>query len=78
VWSRTIDKADLAGVRTLPGLLATRLRAGRTQVRVVADAAPDPAFEPVTSNLEDVYFATLHRHRRTGGAGPAAPTAEAA
>ena len=78
VWARTVDKADLAGVRTLPGLLATRLRAGRTQVRVLADAAPDPSFEPVTSNLEDVYFATLHRHRRTGGAGPAAPTAEAA
>ena len=35
------------------------------QRRVQAFPAWDvPAFEPVTSNLEDVYFATLHRHRQ--------------
>lgn len=67
VWARTIDKTELAACRERFGVIATRLRAGRTQIHVLADAAPEPAFEPVPSNLEDVYFATLHRHRQTAG-----------
>jgi len=63
VWSRTIDKTELPAYRTQYELIATRLRSGRTQIHVLADAAPDPGFEAVTSNLEDVYFATLHRQR---------------
>jgi ABC-2 type transport system ATP-binding protein len=64
VWARTIDKSELPAYRERYGLIATRLRAGRTQIHVLADIRPDPAFEPVTSNLEEVYFATLHRHRQ--------------
>jgi ABC-2 type transport system ATP-binding protein len=64
VWARTVDKAELAACRERFGVIATRLRAGQTQIHVLADAAPEPAFEPVPSNLEDVYFATLHRHRQ--------------
>lgn len=64
VWARTIDKTELSTYREKFALIATRLRSGRTQIHVLADAAPDPAFEPVTSNLEDVYFATLHRQRQ--------------
>jgi len=67
VWARTIDKAELAACRERFGVIATRLRAGRTQIHVLADAAPEPTFEPVPSNLEDVYFATLHRHRQAAG-----------
>jgi ABC-2 type transport system ATP-binding protein len=68
VWGRTIDKAELPAFRTQFELIATRLRSGRTQIHVLADAVPAPGFEPVTSNLEDVYFATLHRHREAAGA----------
>jgi ABC-type multidrug transport system ATPase subunit len=67
VWTRTIDKAELAACRERFGVIATLLRAGQTQIHVLADAAPGPAFEPVPSNLEDVYFATLHRHRQAAG-----------
>jgi ABC-2 type transport system ATP-binding protein len=67
VWARTIDKAELAACRERFGVIATRLRAGQTQIHVLADAAPEPAFEPVLSNLEDVYFASLHRHRQAAG-----------
>jgi ABC-2 type transport system ATP-binding protein len=67
VWARTIDKAELAAARERFGVIATRLRAGQTQIHVLANAAPEPAFEPVASNLEDVYFATLHRHRQAAG-----------
>jgi len=64
VWGRTIDKAELPDYQQRFGLISTRLRAGRPQIHVLADVAPGPGFEPVASNLEDVYFATLHRHRR--------------
>jgi len=64
VWARTIDKDELPACRERFGVIATRLCAGRTQIHVLADAAPEPGFEPVASNLEDVYFATLHRQRR--------------
>jgi ABC-2 type transport system ATP-binding protein len=64
VWARTIEKSELPAYRERYGLIATRLRGGRTQIHVLADLRPEPAFEPVTSNLEDVYFATLHRHRQ--------------
>ncbi|HET7500423.1 MAG TPA: ABC transporter ATP-binding protein [Kofleriaceae bacterium] len=63
VWARTIDKADLPAYRAQFHLIATRLRSGRTQIHVLADSAPGPAFEPVDTSLEDVYFATLHRQR---------------
>ena len=72
VWVRTIDKAELAACRERFGVIATRLRAGQTQIHVLADAAPEPAFQPVLSNLEDVYFATLHRHRQAAGVAGAA------
>jgi ABC-2 type transport system ATP-binding protein len=64
VWTRAIDKAELPAYRGRFELIATRLRAGRTQIRVLADAAPGEAFEPSASSLEDVYFATLHRQRQ--------------
>jgi ABC-2 type transport system ATP-binding protein len=64
LWARTIDKTELAACRERFAVIATRLRAGQTQIHVLADAAPEPAFEPVPSNLEDVYFATLRRHRQ--------------
>jgi ABC-2 type transport system ATP-binding protein len=66
VWSRTIDKAELPIYRKQFELITTRLRSGRTQIHVLADVAPDPSFEPVTTSLEDVYFATLHRQRKAG------------
>jgi ABC-2 type transport system ATP-binding protein len=64
VWTRAIAKAELPAYRDQFELIATRLRAGQTQIRVLASAAPEAAFEPVATSLEDVYFATLHRQRR--------------
>jgi ABC-type multidrug transport system ATPase subunit len=64
VWTRAIDKAELPEYRKQFEVIATRLRAGRTQIHVLSDAAPDPRFEPVPGGLEDVYFATLHRERQ--------------
>jgi ABC-type multidrug transport system ATPase subunit len=64
VWARSIDKGELDAYRKQFEVIATRLRSGRPQIHVLADAAPGPHFEPVAGSLEDVYFATLHRQRQ--------------
>ncbi len=66
IWQAGIDKADLPAARERHAVIAARLRAGRTVVRVLADEpgrCPAPGFEPAEPTLEDVYFSTLHRLR---------------
>ena len=43
-------------------VVSTRMVAGRTELRMVADSAPVESAEPATPTLEDVYFATLNDH----------------
>ena len=64
IWTSVVDKASLAQTRERMEVISTRLRAGRTEIHVAADAAPGPGFEPVEATLEDLYFATLAEHRR--------------
>jgi ABC-2 type transport system ATP-binding protein len=64
IWRSVIDKAQLAEARTRLAVISTRLRAGRTEIHVAADEAPGAQFEPVEASLEDLYFATLAKHRR--------------
>jgi ABC-2 type transport system ATP-binding protein len=64
VWQASIDRATLEAARARLPIIATRLRSGATMVRVVGDTAPEAGFAPAEANLEDVYFATLHRHRQ--------------
>jgi ABC-2 type transport system ATP-binding protein len=68
VWRKIVAHGELAALREAHTVLASRLRGGKTCVHVLADAAPDPSFEPVATSLEDVYFANLH----AGHAGVAA------
>ena len=44
-------------------VIATRLRAGETMIRVLSDGSPGIGFTSSEPGLEDVYFATLFRHR---------------
>src|SRR3569623_1363204 len=59
VWRRTIDKAELDSYRARMTILSTRLAGGRTLLHVLADTAPEPGFEPVAPDLEDVCFGRL-------------------
>ena len=66
VWQAGIDKAELEVARSRHAVIATRLKAGRTVIRVLSDEpgrCPGDGFEPVEAGLEEVYFATLHRLR---------------
>jgi len=57
LWERTVEKSEVAKLSGSLTLISTRLVAGRTRVRVLADAAPAPGFVAADPELEDVYFA---------------------
>ena len=61
VWRRLIERAELASIQQRHAVISTKLLAGKTVVRVISDGSPGPDFERVEANLEDVYFAALHR-----------------
>lgn len=66
VWQMDIDKTELSAARERHAVIATRLRGGRTVIRVLSSApgqCPGDGFAPAAASLEDVYFATLYRLR---------------
>jgi ABC-2 type transport system ATP-binding protein len=69
VWQKSIERADLETYRERFQLISMRLFAGRTMVRVLSEREPEPepGFEPIRPDLDDVYFATIHGfiHTRT-------------
>ncbi len=72
LWRKTIDKSELAAYQQGFDIIATRLREGRTEIRALADAAPDAGFVADEGGLADVYFSTLHAQRKNGGLGASA------
>src|SRR5262249_3711030 len=69
VWEKAIPKAELADHERRYRVLSTRLFAGRTRIRILSGEQPDPDFEPVAADVEDVYFATIQtRNGRDNGA----------
>jgi ABC-type multidrug transport system ATPase subunit len=71
IWRSVIDKSRLGEARERLDVISTRLRAGRTEIHVAADQAPAGDFEPVEATIEDLYFATLAKHRRAAAGAPA-------
>ena len=59
VWKKTIPASEIAAHRERFRLISMRLVAGRTLIHVMSDQRPDAVFEPVTPDLEDLYFATI-------------------
>jgi hypothetical protein len=59
VWRKTVERDTVESYRASLPVLSMQRHAGRTRIQVLADAAPDPGFEPAAPDLEDVYFAAL-------------------
>ena len=64
VWTKTIDRAELAACQARFTIISTRLYAGRTVVHVLAASDPGEGFTRFAGGLEDVYFSTLLSARR--------------
>lgn len=59
VWKKIIHASELVAHRERFKVILARLFAGRTLIHVLSDQ-PEAGFEPVTPDLEDLYFATIH------------------
>ena len=63
IWRKIIGKSDLPQVEREHKIISTKLLGGRTVVHVYSEAAP-AGFEPVSPDLEDVYFSAMAGHYR--------------
>ncbi|HUR35750.1 MAG TPA: ABC transporter ATP-binding protein [Vicinamibacterales bacterium] len=61
LWTTVVSREEAAERRTEHQVLTSRLKMGRTELRILADSPP-AGMTPVPPGLEDVYFATLHQH----------------
>jgi len=61
VWTRAVERGELAAYQQAHHVISTKLAGGRTLVRVYAEAAPEAGFEPAQATLEDVYFAAMRQ-----------------
>jgi ABC-2 type transport system ATP-binding protein len=61
VWRREVPGAAVEEYKQRLTVLSTRLAGGKTIVHVLADARPEPGFEAVAPDLEDVYFGQLRQ-----------------
>lgn len=59
VWSKTVAKGELDNYKSQFNVISDRLIAGKPEIHVFADAQPDPSFEGVEADLEDVYFSHI-------------------
>jgi ABC-2 type transport system ATP-binding protein len=59
VWRKAIDRTLLPDHQQRFRVISMRLVAGRTLLHVLQDELPEPGFEPVVPDLEDLYFATI-------------------
>jgi ABC-2 type transport system ATP-binding protein len=66
IWSKIVSTDDeLRAMESEMRVVSTHLIGGKHEVRVFADASPGSGFQPVDSDLEDVYF--LNLSRQSGG-----------
>jgi ABC-type multidrug transport system ATPase subunit len=59
VWRKSITRAELADYQQRFAVISMRLFAGRILLHVWNEQSPEPGFEPVVPDLEDLYFATI-------------------
>jgi ABC-type multidrug transport system ATPase subunit len=63
MWSKVVATDDeLRALEAQHHVISTHLAGGLHEVRVFSTSPPGDGFEPVASNLEDVYFLHLSRH----------------
>ncbi|HWX56788.1 MAG TPA: ABC transporter ATP-binding protein, partial [Verrucomicrobiae bacterium] len=71
IWRKSVPQAEVASYGEKFKVISMRRFSGQTLIHVYSNQEPDPSFELVTPDLEDVYFATIK-----GFMNPAAPAAK--
>jgi len=62
LWKKTVAWDEVAAIKKILPVISTRMVAGKTEIRVVAESNPDADLVETRPTLEDVYFATLEQH----------------
>ncbi|HWX56450.1 MAG TPA: ABC transporter ATP-binding protein [Verrucomicrobiae bacterium] len=71
IWRKSVPQAEVASYGEKFKVISMRRFSGQTLIHVYSNQEPEPGFELVTPDLEDVYFATIK-----GFMNPAAPAAK--
>jgi len=56
IWKKMVARDRVAEYKQRLPVISSRLVTGRTLIRVYGEALPEPDFEPVEPDLEDLYF----------------------
>jgi len=64
VWRRQVSKDALPEYEARLNVLSKRLIGGQPVINVFSTDCPEPGFEQVAPDLEDVYFQRLRQHAR--------------
>jgi hypothetical protein len=59
VWRKPIERYQVAEYQQRFQVISMHLSGGRNVIHVLHNDLPEPGFEPVSPDLEDLYFATI-------------------
>ncbi len=59
IWKKIMARDELPEYEREHRVISTKLLAGRIVIHVYNETQPDPSFDPVDADLEDVYFTTM-------------------
>jgi ABC-2 type transport system ATP-binding protein len=66
IYQRAVERVDLPSFSERYPVISTKLHAGRTVIRILAEQTPADGFERAEPSLEDVYFAAMRNGVTTG------------
>lgn len=64
IWQCTVSVQEAAELEARLPVISKRLFAGRTVLNVLSDTCPE-GFSGTDAGLEELYFSTLHSHRKS-------------
>ncbi|MFT6867205.1 MAG: ABC-2 type transport system ATP-binding protein [Cyclobacteriaceae bacterium] len=59
IWRKTVEKESLETYKNSFTVISERLIGGKPEIHVLSDTRPDNSFDPVSADLEDVYFSKI-------------------
>ena len=59
IWRKVIDKKELEDYKNNFNVVSEKMIAGKPIIHVYSDNEPVSGFEPVSADLEDVYFTQI-------------------
>ena len=59
IWKRSIQKSEIPQYEQNYRVISSKLIAGRPLIHILSSDPPGDGFEPVTADLEDVFFTRI-------------------